>query len=165
MNKTITGLMAALKEKRNALDCMRDILEEENKHIIGLDYEKLRITTSGKQQVIERIAKLNKECVAAIKGAHEELGTPSNGGFTAIINRLREPERNMVRSLQSAIFASARNNERLIGLNKDLLESSLDLIERSLGFFKRFMTSGNTYGEAGRMLQTSSGPRLVRKEM
>jgi hypothetical protein len=165
MNRTITGLMAALKEKRNALECMRAILEEENKHIIGLDYEKLRITTSGKQQVIERIAKLNNECVAAIKCAHEELGTPAGSGLSSLTNRLRGPERDMARSLQSAILAAARNNERLIVLNKDLLESSLDLIERSLRFFKKFMTSGNTYGEGGQMLQTPSGPRLVRKEM
>jgi hypothetical protein len=157
--------MEALTEKREALECLQGILEEENALITGLDTEGLQINSSRKLQVLERITTINNRCRTALADACREIGGSGGSTLSPLLAWLNQPEKDNMRALQKTILGVAKNNERLIELNKSLLESSLGLVNRSLMFFAKFLTSGGTYGQAGRMIEAPAGAWLFRKEM
>ncbi len=165
MSGGIAELIATMAEKKDALDCLRVILEEEKELIIGLESEKLQINSSRKLHVFEKITALSSRCRAALDEACREAGVAGGDALSPLINGLKKPEKDQIRALQSEILGAARENERLLALNKGLLENSLRLVDRSLNFFSKFLTSANTYGEAGRIVELPLGARLVCKEI
>lgn len=165
MNRGIAELIKTLTEKRDALESLQAVLEEENAFITGLDAEGLRSSLSKKQQVFEKISDLNYRCRTALADAYRETGVSGGSTLSPLMAGLKQPEKDTLKILQKTLLAVARKNERLIELNKSLLENSLTLINRSLIFFTKFLTGGGTYGQAGRMVEAPAGARLVHKEM
>jgi hypothetical protein len=165
VNGCIAELIGVLKEKRDSLECMQSILEEENKCIVGLDSGSLDITSARKEQIVEKISALSEKCRTALERSHREFGVKEGGSLSSLIARLKQPEKDVVRSLQKRMLIVAKNNEQLLLLNKGLLESSLSLINRSIRFFVGFLSNADTYGNAGRMMEAPAEARLIRKEM
>jgi len=161
----VTELIEALREKRDVLECLQAILEEENELITRLDSEGLHINSEKKLQLFERISNLNDRCRAALEYAYREVGIYGENTLSPIIPGLKQPEREIVRNLQKTIICTAGKTEQLLKLNRDLLEMSLNFIESSMSFFKRFFSISDTYGQTGRMLTTLPTPRIVCKEM
>lgn len=165
MNGCIAELIEAMTEKREALERLQAVLEEENTLITGLDADGLRINSSKKQRILEIISDLNERCRKALANAYRETGVSGQGILSPLVAGLKQPEKDSLGTLQKTIRGLAIKNERLIGLNKSLMESSLKLVNQSLLFFSKFLTGGGTYGQAGRMIEAPAGSRLVRKEM
>jgi flagellar biosynthesis/type III secretory pathway chaperone len=165
VNSGIKELIAALTKKREALECLQAILEEEKPQITGLDPEGLKKSSSRKDQVFEKLADLNVKCLASLMSAHAELGVSGDRTLSTLIERLQGPDRVTLRNLQKEIFAVVGKNERLLVLNKGLLESSLSFTDRSLKLFTKFLTSGGTYGGAGHMMEGHSRARLLCREV
>lgn len=165
MSGCVAELIRVLKEKQDSLECMQSILEEENKCIVGLDSDSLAITSAHKEQIIEKISVLNETCRTALQRAHRELETKDGGSLSSLIARLKQPEQDVVCSLQKRLLIVAKKNEQLLSLNKGLLENSLSLVNRSLRFFVGLLSNADTYGNAGRMTESTAGARLIRKEM
>jgi hypothetical protein len=161
----IAELIGVLKEKRDSLECMQSILEEENRCIIGFESDSLTITSARKEQIIEKISVLNEKCRTTLQRAHRELGTKDGGGLSSLIARLKQPEKDVVRALQKSLLIVAKKNEQLLAHNKGLLESSIGLVNRSLKFLFGLLNKSDTYGIAGRMMEASAEARLIRKEM
>ncbi len=165
MGSGIAELVEALREKGCSLECLQAILEEENELIARLDSEGLSINSSKKLQVFERISNLNEKCRAALENAYREVGIPGKSTLSPLLPGLKQPEREIVQTLQKTVIRTAQKTEQLLKMNKDLLENSLKFIESSMNFFKRFFNKSDTYGNSGRMLATPPAPRIVCKEM
>lgn len=165
MSRVISELIDVLSDKQNALERLHAILVEENAMIVGLDSQGLKINTTKKLQVLERISILNDRCHNALADACRETGNSGGDTLSHLVAGLMQPESDKIRTLQKALLYAARKNERLLELNKGLLENSLSMVDRSLKFFSKFLTSSNTYGEAGRILEVPAGSRLVCKEI
>lgn len=165
MSSGIAELIETMTEKRDALECLQAILEEENEHITRLDSEALRINSSKKLRVFERMSNLNDRCRAALEDAYREVGVPGGNTLSPLVAGLKQPEREIIQTLQQTVIRTARKTEQLLKLNKDLLESSLQFIESSMNFFKRFFSKTDTYSQTGRMLAAPPAPRIVCKEM
>jgi hypothetical protein len=165
VSRGISELMEVLEKKRDALECLQAILEEEKELIIGLDSEGLQTNSSRKLQALEKITILSDRCRNAVADECLKAGVSGGDALSPLIAGLKQPERDRISALQRTLLSTARKNERLLELNKSLLENSLSLVDRSLKFFSKFLTSGSTYGEAGRILEVQAGARLVCKEI
>ncbi len=165
MSRLVTELICALTDKLDALECLHSILEEEKAGIIGLDTEGLQVNTAKKEQSLEKLTALGERCRTALSDACTEIGISGCDRLSPLAAGLRQPEKGKVLDLQRKLLGAARENARLVELNKGLLEHSLAMIGSSVRFFSKFLTSGGTYGEAGRMLETPASSRLVCKEI
>lgn len=165
MTGGIAELVEALKEKQEALECLQSILEEEYGLITGLDSEGLQVNTSKKLELFDRISKLNDRCRVALENACRETGVAGGKTLSPLLAGLKQPEKEIVQRLQKTLFRSAEKTDQMIKMNKGLLEISLGLVENSINFFRRFFSTSDTYGQAGRMMAAPSAPRIVCKEM
>jgi flagellar biosynthesis/type III secretory pathway chaperone len=165
VSEHIAALKTVLVEKQGLLECLSAVIEEENRYVVELDSSPLASTSARKEQVFEKIARLNEKCRTVLESTNQELGLPRGSSLSQVVGRLKSPERDVLRSLQEKLIVVAKKNEQLLALNKELLESSLSLIDRSMKFFSGLLNSGGTYGMSGRMLDVPSAARLVCKEM
>jgi hypothetical protein len=165
VSRRISELIVVLEEKRDAIECLQAILQQEKDLIIGLDSEGLEANSSRKLQALGKITILRDRYRNALADACRETGVSGGDALSPLIAGLKQPEKDKIAALQRTLLSTARKNERLLELNKSLLENSLSLVNRSLKFFSKFLTSGSTYGEAGRILEAQAGARLVCKEI
>ncbi len=165
MSRLVTDLICALTDKLDALECFHSILEEEKAGIIGLDTEGLQLNTSKKERMLEKLTALGERCRAALSDACTEIGIPGCGRLSPLAAGLKQPEKDKILDLQRKLIGAARDNARLVELNKGLLEHSLAMMGSSIRFFSKFLTSVGTYGEAGRMLEAPASSKLVCKEI
>ncbi len=164
MNQCVTQLIAALREKLEAVAYLQAILEEEKLQITGLDSEGLQKSSARKDQVFEKLGDLNIRFHGSLLAACDVFDVSGDRTLSALIERLQDPDRATLRNLQKEIIAVVSKNEQLLALNKSLLESSLGFTDRSLKLFTKFLTSGGTYGGAGHMMEGHSRARLFCRE-
>jgi hypothetical protein len=165
VSEHIAALKSVLLEKQGLLECLSAVIEEENRYVVALDSSALASTSARKEQVFEKIALLNDKCRTVLETTNQELGLPRDSSLSQVVARLKPPERDVLRSLQQKVIVVAKKNEQLLALNKDLLESSLSLMDRSMRLFARLLSNGGTYGEAGRLVETPASARLVCQEI
>jgi flagellar biosynthesis/type III secretory pathway chaperone len=165
VSDSIAALKTVLVEKLALLETLAAVFEEENQCVVELDSSSLASTTARKEQLLEKIALLNRQCRTCLESGSHELGLPGGSSLTQVIGRLKSPERDGLRSLQGKLIAVAKQNEQLLTLNKDLLESSLSLVDRSMRLFARLLGNGGTYGMSGRMQEVPAAARIICKEM
>ena len=165
MSEHIAALKTVLVEKQGLLECLSAVIEEENRYVVGLDSSALASTSARKEQVFEKIALLNEKCRTVLESTNQELGLPCGSSLSHVVGRLKPPEQDVLRSLQGKLIVIAKKNEQLLALNKDLLESSLSLMDRSMRLFASLLSNGGTYGMAGRLEVTPASARLVCQEI
>ena len=165
MSGNIAALKTVLVEKQGLLECLSAVIEEENRHVVGLDSSALALTSARKEQVCDEIVLLNEKCRASLEAANLELGLTPGSSLSQVVGRLKPPERDVLRSLQEKLLFVAKKNEQLLTQNKDLLESSLSLMDRSMRLFASLLSNGGTYGNAGRIVETPASARLVCQEI
>ncbi len=165
MSDNIAELIAVLEEKRHLLESMQSILENERKLIVELKAAEVEQLNSRKEELIEGVNRLNKRFQSVLRKTSREMQLPEESSLSPLIARLNRPEKDCLQNLQNGLITVSGKIGELAAVNKGLLENSLRFIERSMTFFGRFFKKNDTYGVTGRMTESSSGSRLVCKEI
>jgi flagellar biosynthesis/type III secretory pathway chaperone len=164
MTGTIANLIDALRQKGTLLDEMCRLLEEEQQCITALDTAKLEANQAEIDLALTKMAKLNSDCGTLLSRSAAELGLEGSA-LSPVIAGARGREKEILKGLQDELARASSAVQNLLSVNHDLLQDSLGLVNRSLSFFNRMLNHQNTYGDAGRMITSSTGARLVCKEI
>jgi len=165
MKQNIAELISRLAEKGNVLQEMRRLLQQEQSCLAALDLAGLERNQQELACSMERMARLSESCGAMIAALGAELGLPGNVTLTPIIDRVAHPEKGALKEAQGRIAADAKALRGDLALNRTLLEDSLKLVDRTVGFFNRLFNPVDTYGLAGSLVARRGGSRFVCKEI
>jgi hypothetical protein len=165
MKQSITELIAALSEKGAVLTEMTRLLEEEQACLASLDLARMDENQQQIGTVMERMALLSHSCQTLIGSVGAELGLPANQTLSPIIEKVGQPERGALKSVQRRIAEQSQALNGALTLNRVILEDSLNVVGGSLNFFNRLFNPVDTYGNAGFMVSNRGGSRLVCKEI
>ena len=165
MKRDIAELIAALAEKGVLLQEMRRLLQQEQSCLVSLDLARLEENQQEIAGAMERMAQLSDACRGMIAAIGAEQGLPANATLSPIIARMAQPEQGALREAQTRIAADSRALRGDLALNRTLLDDSLKMVDRSVSFFNRLFSPGDTYGLAGSIVARSGGSRFVCKEI
>ncbi|ACM18999.1 flagellar biogenesis chaperone FlgN [Geotalea daltonii FRC-32] len=165
MTTGIDELIRALREKGALLDEMYQLLEEEQNCIIALDMARLETNQSEVDSAMGRLERLNGNCRNLLAKTGAALGLEDNGSLSPLIARTAGQERLALQGLQTDLTTSTTAVDNLLAMNRNLLQDSLGLVDRSLNFFNSLFNNPTTYGQAGTMRTNNGGARLVCKEI
>ena len=165
MDRNIAELIAALCEKGVLIDQLKALLQEEQDCMVSLDLARLE---ENQQEIVagmDRMARLSEHCRQMIASIGAELGIPGNSTLSPIIARLGQPEQQALREAQSSVAADAQALNGALALHRGLIEDSINVVGRSIGFFNRLFNPGDTYGLAGSIVANRGSSRFVCKEI
>ena len=166
MDRSIVELIAALCEKGVLLDRLHDLLLKERECMTSLDLARLEENQQEIAAGMDRLAKLSEECRRMIATVGAGLGMSDNGTLSPIIARLKAPEREALAEAQQSVAGNAAALRGALALHKRLIEDSLNVVGRSVGFFNRLFNPGQTYGVAGAFVSGGRGASgFVSKEI
>lgn len=165
MTAGIDELIRALQEKGALLDEMYQLLEEEKSCIVALDMARLETNQSEVDSAMARLERLNGNCKNLLAKTGAAVGLDGNGKLSPIIARTGGRERLALQGLQAELTTSTAAVDNLLAVNRNLLQDSLGMVDRSLNFFNSLFNNPTTYGEAGTMRTNNGGARLLCKEI
>ncbi|HKZ16783.1 MAG TPA: flagellar protein FlgN [Geobacteraceae bacterium] len=163
--RSYSELVDVLTAKEDALRLLQSILEEERIYIVELKTDKLNETTSRKEEVAAKISDLKERLRETLSRSFKEWGMSGEINLSPVIEKLRGPEKERLLGLQDSLILLSRKIEELLSGNRDLLNSSLRIVESSMSFFRRALSRSDTYGNAGHMTEIPAASRLVCKEI
>ena len=164
MADEVSQLIALLTQKEGVLAELLALLDEEQGYLLQSDTEGLEGVAERKKALYARVGEstgLCQQLMARLAGASGAVG---GRNLSQLLPLVAEPERTTLKGLQSVILELGAALDKAAKRNGCLLQGALLTVNRSLEFFFRILKSGNTYGEAGRMVGAGSGPRLLHRE-
>jgi dsRNA-specific ribonuclease len=165
MKQSIEELISKLAEKGTLLQEMRRLLQQEQSCLVALDLTRLEENQQEIARTMEKMEQLSDTCKAMIAAIGAELGLPGNATLSPIIDRMAQPEKGALKEAQSRIAADSKALGGDLALNRGLLEDSLKVVERSVSFFNRLFSPGDTYGLAGSLVSRRGASHFVCKEI
>lgn len=165
MDRSIVELIAALCEKGVLIDQLKALLQEEQECMVSLDMARLEENQSEIVSGMERLSALSEKCRQMIACVGSELGIPGNTTLSPIIERLGPQEKRALKEAQESVSANAQALNGALALHRRLIEDSLNVVGRSVGFFNRLFNPGNTYGVAGSFVTGRGASGFVSKEI
>lgn len=165
MDRSIAELIAALCEKGVLIDQLKGLLKEEQECMQSLDLARMEENQQEIAVAMERLRLLSERCRGMIGSVGARMGIPGNSTLSPIIERLAPPEKQALREAQSSITADAQALNGALALHRRLVEDSLNVVGRSVGFFNRLFNPGDTYGMAGSLVSRRGGSSFVSKEI
>lgn len=165
MVETLLQLITLLSEKREILEKVLPLLEQENRCIVALDLDGLGEVLELKGGLLDRLQETSERSRLVLKQLACELGVPEAESVSPLLAKLEPPQRELLRGLQGALLESGAAFERLLGMNGELLQGALGTVNRSLDFFGRLFNRNATYGGAGKFVTGAPRPRIVSGEV
>lgn len=160
-----TELIAALAEKDQLIADLLQVLEEERKCIVAMDMTVLEQVDDRKRQLLVQLETTNNRFRQLMRQLGGELNLPEGVTLSAVLPKVDAAPRSDLKRLQAKIVQQGATLEAALAFNRELLQGSLRMINRSLDFFGRMFKRTNTYGQAGSMVTTAADMRLVCKEI
>lgn len=157
-------MVSVLDEKSILLLRLEEVLTLEQKAIVSLDLSGLEQIDQQKRHLLMQIETNGNEFRQLLKVQAEAAGLPMTVTLTPLLPTLPLAEREQATALQHRMKEQGRRVDRLLDLNRELLQNSLKTVNSSIDFFNRLFTQGATYGGAGRMANDGTGVRLVSRE-
>lgn len=158
-------LIMMLSEKRELMERLACLLEDEQRSIVNLDVAALDRMDIQKRNLVVELESIGNNSRQALRRAAQQLGLPADANLSAIIDRAEGGPREVLRELQERLMVAAANLQRAIGRNRDLLRGSLQMVGRSLEFFNNVLSRTGTYGQEGRLKADAGNVRLVSREI
>ena len=165
MTNTPFQLITLLSEKRDLLEKLLSLLEEENRCIEELDLAGFSSAVELKVGLLDRLQGASERCRHLMKQLAAELGLPDAESLSPLLPRLEQPQQEALRSVQGQLLVSGAAFERLLAINGDLLKGALLTVTRSLDFIGGLFRRSSTYGAAGQMVGGAASARIFCKEM
>jgi len=166
MSQLINHLIDCLREKESLLEKLILLLDDEQNRIVHLDAAGLESCTEEKNRALNALARKKACCREALDSVARDVSLPADGNLSAILEKVGSPDsRAVLENLQRRIIELVDSLNRINNVNRDLLTSSLSLVNRSLDFFAGRMGTVRTYGDTGRVESRVPGGSFVRAEM
>ena len=165
MTSCLPQLVTALSSKRDEMEKLLLLLQEEQKSIIDVDLAGLEALESRKRELLGVMERGNAEYRLLLKDAAKELKIEKIDNLSPLIQKSPQPLRETLSRLQSSLLEIGEALNRLLDFNRGLLENSLQHVQQNLTFFNSLINSSKTYGDAGNMIAGNGGSRLVCKEV
>ena len=162
---SVTDLMAVLAEKVRVLEAMRFFLEEEEHCITALKPEQLAENSRQGEVLMTRLNSANDRFRALLSRAGEELGIPEAGNLSALLPGVEPEIRAQLLILQKNCFSAAAAIKDHLAVNEGLIKQSLNVIDRSMSLFRRFLGGCDTYGAAGRISNGKTASGILCREI
>ena len=156
-----------LKALNTALCELSTLVLQERKDIAGLNIVGLDAHRSEMEDLFVRVMVLSEQAGAQIKTECERAGITGEKGLTQLIAKISAPDQQLFSGLQQSIQTASAGIENALAVNRALLEDSLAFTNQSLVMFTSMLKNNttNTYGQAGRFIETSDKPRIICKEI
>ena len=164
MASSIPQLLSLLDSKRNELQELLSLTEQEQRCIIEIDIPGLESLDNRKRELLQTMEKTNADCRKLLQEASHECQLVKVDGLTPIISRVAPPMQDKLKGVQTGLVELGDALNRAMEFNGELLVNSVRHIQDSLGFLSSFFTTSTTYGEAGSMVRNADEVRLVCKE-
>jgi len=165
MDRSIAELIAALCEKGVLIDQLKGLLKEEQECMLSLDLARMEENQQEIAAGMERLGLLSERCREMIGSIGDRMGIAGNSTLSPIIERLGAPERQALSEAQATVGADAEALKGALALHRRLIQDSLNVVGRSVGFFNRLFNPGDTYGMAGSLVTRRGGSNFVSKEI
>jgi len=165
MKVSIAELISTLAEKGALLQEMRRLLQEEQDCLVSLDLARLEENQQEIACATQRMALLSEACREMVGAIGTQLGLPGNSTLSPIIARVAQPDQGELKKAQASIAADSQALNGALALSRGLLEDSLKVVDRSVSFFNRLFSPGDTYGLGGSLVSRRGGSRFVCKEI
>jgi len=162
---SLTDLMAVLAEKVRVLESMRFFLEEEERCITLLKPEQLAENTRRAEGLMTRLNLANDRFRALLSRAGDELGIPEVGNLSSLLPGVEPEIRAQLLILQKDCFSAAAGIKHHLAVNEGLIKQSLNVIDRSMSLFRRFLGGCETYGAAGRISNGKAASGILCREI
>jgi flagellar biosynthesis/type III secretory pathway chaperone len=162
---SLDQLAAILDEKRSILEELKLLLKHEQVQISDLNLPSLEGTGQDKERIILQLHVLNNLCREHLSAASSDLQLPTDSSLSPVIEKAKSPERERLKELQSVVTVVAHEVTSLNELNRELLQDSLRVTNRSIEFFNKILGVTETYGHRGEVVEERGGARLLRKEI
>jgi hypothetical protein len=164
--------MPQIKQVYDRLSELEGLLEEhkelvllERADIIGLNLAGLAARRSVMEDISSRIRVISEQTGTQIKTACDQSGIRGDIGLSPLIAVVPKPDRELFVRLQKSIQTVAAEIENALAVNRALLEDSLAFTDQSLFTFTSMLKSSNTYGQAGRYLESVDRSMLINREI
>ncbi len=162
---SIDDLIAVLGEKVQALESMRETLEEEQRLIIEARVEQLDDNTNRALAFVSRLNLLNGRFKALLLATGRELGLSDDITLSSLMQAADPQEKLELGVLQKRCFAAVDAINLLLIMNKGFIRNSLEIIDGSLSLFSRLLGGCETYGAAGRLLAGKAQAGIICREI
>ncbi len=163
----IRPLYEQLSKLNEALCELDTLVLQERKDITGLNITGLDAHRLAMENVFVRVRTLSEQAGTLIRAACDLSNITVDKGLTALIAVIPKPDRELFVKLQKTIHSVSAGIENSLAVNRALLEDSLAFTNQSLLMFTSMLKSisTNTYGQAGRFIETRDQPRIICKEI
>jgi flagellar biosynthesis/type III secretory pathway chaperone len=165
MTASLNNFMQALSANEAALRELAAFLDEEQQSIVNLDSAAIEGRVERKNLLLARLEGCAADCRLRLRQLGRELQLPQAETISALLPRLTGVQQAALRKLQQSLQELSDEVNRLLAFNRELLDSSLGIINSSLQFFNSLLTKRPTYGQHGMMMDSGSSIRLVNKEI
>ncbi len=162
---TANRLLDVLTEQLSVTKELQQVLQEEQRAIVGLDTVLMETLNSQKETLIVRQRRIADALRNVMSETAGQLGLPSSATLTEIIEKMPASMKAQVEPLQQAARKTGAEVSVLANQNRGMLERFLNVVNDSLGFILRILNTSNTYGVRGTYLSnTQAGAVMVSKE-
>jgi chromosome segregation ATPase len=165
MTASLNQFMQALSANKAVLEELAAFLTEEQQSIVNLDTIAIEGRAERKKLLLAQLETSATTCRQRLRQLAQELQLPQAETISALLPRLTGTQRTALQNLQQGLQQLSDEVNRLLAFNRELLDSSLGIINSSLQFFNSLLTKRPTYGQHGMMMDSGSSIRLVNKEI
>lgn len=162
---TANRLTDVLTQQVVVLQELQQVLQQEQKAIVGLDADEMELLNSQKEKLLIRQRAVADTLRQTMTETAAELRLPGSATLTEIIDAMPAPMKAQVQPLQHSARQAGASVSVLASQNRGMLERFLSVVNDSLGFILRILSTSNTYGVRGTYLaNTQAGAVMVNRE-
>jgi FlgN protein len=161
----MSEIFGCLSELGDALRDMKILLFKERDDIVNLNLMGLAERRETIDQLFGRIGKLNGQTSLRIATACQASGSTKETCLSALIEVMPTTDRNRFVLLQQTIQRVSSEIDNAIIVNRGILEDSLAFADQTLTSFAGMLKSSNTYGQAGRYVESVDRSRIINREI
>ncbi|NJD37901.1 MAG: flagellar protein FlgN [Geobacter sp.] len=162
---TANRLTDVLTRQVAVLQELQQVLQQEQKAIVGLDTAEMELLNSRKEELLNRQRTVADTLRQAMTETAAELRLPGSATLTEIIDAMPASAKAQVQPLQQSARQTGSSVSIVAGQNRRMLEQFLGVVNDSLGFILRILNTSNTYGVRGTYLPNhQAGAVMVSKE-
>lgn len=154
----LSGLQQALLE-------MRLLLIKEREDIVNLNLRGLGERQTRIEKLFGRINGMNEQISTQIAALCDKNGVTGEKTLSALIAILPKTDREMFVRLQAGIHKISAEIGNALKVNQGILKDSLALTNQSMTLFTGMLKNSNTYGQAGRFVETVDRSRIINREI
>ncbi len=159
-------LIDALSEQTTILHELQQTLQDEQRAIAEINTPLMESLNGQKEQLILQQRQAAEKLRQAITEAANQYGLPQSVGLPEVMEKMPPAIRSQVEPLQQNAKKLGTAVSVLANQNRGMLERFLGVVNDSLSFILRILSTSTTYGMRGTYLANNqSGAVMVNREV